>query len=224
MARLSIACLFACVLLSNCAFAEESADATKAYVAGDQAWTAGDVDGAIAQWSEALRLKPTSTLTKDRLIEALRRKIDLLTKQLVEAETGKPKEIVIRAVGSDPSRPSGPRLLAPATYTADYVYMSVKDPKLTEAQRSANWGMLKGCMVQWHGKIKDVKSTGVGSYLVVVDSGAQRTVGLHMRMSDQQAVRLNVGRQVAVTGVLEDVPKDTATSGLTFYLTSGQVN
>lgn len=78
-----------CVCSVTIAYSRE--EAAKHYVAGDKAWTAGQVDTAIAEWRESLKLKPDSSLTKDRLIVALSEKVRLLEQQLAE-KIGEPVE------------------------------------------------------------------------------------------------------------------------------------
>ena len=99
----------------------DQSQAAKHYMAGMDAWSDGAVDTAITEWRTALQLKPSSSLTKDRLIMAMAKKVELLEKELAELkemvlskEPDKPKGIVITMTGN-PVPQTQPASMAPTT-------------------------------------------------------------------------------------------------------------
>jgi len=196
--------LFLCAIAAN---AQNDSEAAKCYVAGEQAWNAGNLDEAISQWQQALKLKPTSSLTKDRLIEALQKKIAILTQQLAEAQaqSGKPKEIIIRTATPPNATvvPVDTKLLPPDQYTPEVIDRIWTSKEMTSAQREAYWNSLKGYKVQWPAVIRDVKGSGVGNYEVSMQCGPC-SVKASMKLSDREAVSLSAGRKCTVIGTLED--------------------
>lgn len=99
--RFAILFVFLCTL-ATCATAQPQSTAAEHYMAGLQAWQGGDTDIAILEWREALRLKPSSSVTKDRLIEALTRKVELLQSRLASCQSQPPSSTQAGSMTGNP--------------------------------------------------------------------------------------------------------------------------
>ena len=190
-------------------------DAAACYVEGDRQWTSGNIDGAITQWTQALKLKPSSSLTKDRLIEALQRKVVLLTRQLAEAES-RAKEAVTRTPTAVPAAtavpvakavPAGPTKID-YRVTPEYVYeiWHSRISKRTNVQKQAAWNDVKGCKVQWAGSISTVsRATVSGCYdiLIICPGWTRFFVSATVNLTERQSLALSPDAKVKITGILE---------------------
>lgn len=231
MLRLSMAALCAIVLalafigaMGAPSLAADEDAAAQHYVAGDKAWIRGNVDEAITEWSEALKLKPTSGLTKDRLIEALIKKIGLLNQQIAEMRsTSGNGSITIKSTGSNTAVDViTPKLLPPEKYTADAISDGLSSSKVTTAQADAFWNSIVGWQVRWDGVINNVKQKSIAIYEVELGCGKKRIrVKATAKMSDATAVSLVKGKAVVVTGILES--RENQGSSCSFGLTSAEI-
>jgi hypothetical protein len=90
--------------------AGEPTDAAQVYAAGVRDWNAGHIDDAIKNWEYVLKVKPDSGPTKDKLILALKRKIELLEKELadVRAALAKPDQPKTYRIEITEPRAAGP--------------------------------------------------------------------------------------------------------------------
>lgn len=116
----------------------ESTEAGQAYIAGLRAWNAGQVDEAIKDWEYVLTLNPKSTVTKDRLLAALKKKIESLQRQITEiraspAKPEEPKNLKIEITGPPP--PVSPSR-ATAVYNRDLKLRAYDVGWLREGGRS----------------------------------------------------------------------------------------
>jgi hypothetical protein len=212
------ALVFALVILLGSAAglcAQEGMTAAQCYVAGDQAWTAGRIDDAISLWTQALKLKPDSSLTKDRLIEALRKKVDDLTKQLAQAQPqlATPSTTVVLhgtpnpdapPVGVTPSTPPGPTIAADAaTMTPEAIaagLVSIDRSDVTSVQREAARNKYQNIRVHWTGVLQDITPVSRNHYDVSLLCG-DSTVTASVMIIDRQAMSLKPGQSLTITGI-----------------------
>lgn len=90
-------------------------EAATQYMAGIDAWNAGDVDAAILAWEEVLKLKPDSGPAKDKLIMALKKKVESLELKLTSILPRPNSPIIIGAtnnveLGTDAVESNGVRV------------------------------------------------------------------------------------------------------------------
>lgn len=230
MARFAVVLAVVLTVVSgSCALAQGN-DAAAYYMEGDRLWSAGDIDGAITQWSQALKLKPSSSLTKDRLIEALQKKVVLLTQQLERT-----KEVSTPAATLAPAAPAAPVLAAVPQTTGDFVLtpeivagtdkaynkmISDATSGMTNVQLTAwrkqwkGWKGEQGCRVQWVGTIASIdgpfraqpgtrlKAAVPAGYSVDVQCGPCRVNLPRMNLTQKQALALNKGTTVTIRGNL----------------------
>jgi hypothetical protein len=95
MARNLCPCFLLALILVVPCLGEDSASLH--YKAGLDAWNAGKVDIAIYEWQNVLRLKPDSSATKDRLLEALMKRVQQLENEIK----------LLRGTSRAASQPSG---------------------------------------------------------------------------------------------------------------------
>ena len=128
---------------------EPKSEAAAYYLSGLDALNKGDLDTAITELRQALQLKPDSVLSKDKLIEALGRKVDALQNQLralsgtVPSEPSKPAAVTMTSPEVTP--PAGNFRVVPSGGVPPAAAPNGKCPAKWEL-RSADGGHIRGSL------------------------------------------------------------------------------